>query len=225
MRLNLNVAGFDQDLEIPDDEFKSRYRPLVEAILKLDDGSDGRKIVFLAGPPGCGKSTLAAAVGALAGGLYHKTVTVLPMDGFHFPNAYLDAHGLRHRKGAPESYDRVRFADALRRLHQGEKLAWPVYDRNIHDPVPDAVPVPPKGIFIVEGNYLLLDEPGWRELGHLADLKVFIMGVEEALVDRLIGRHVRGGKTPDQARDWVNRLDRENIRRVLASRRTPDREF
>lgn len=60
-----------------------------------DTVTDRRLIVGIAGRPGAGKSTLAAA---LVRELDGAAVTV-PMDGFHLADAALDTLGRRQRKG------------------------------------------------------------------------------------------------------------------------------
>ncbi len=228
MKLHLTVAGFETDLDISEEDISRIYRPALETLAGMAEPGR-RKIAFLAGPPGSGKSTCGAILQELGRRLLGREMTVLPMDGFHFTNDYLKTHvverdgeriPLARIKGAPESFDLVRFSLALNLLHSGQELLWPAYDRNIHDVVPDQIQIPAEGIFIVEGNYLLLDEPGWRELLAFADKRIFILEPEEVLLDRLMARHVRGGKSPAQAREWVMRNDLSNIQRVL-SRRLP----
>jgi pantothenate kinase len=218
MKINVNVAGFEDQFDISEE----KYRPVLDLLAAMEE-SGRRKIAFLAGPPGSGKSTVAAIIQAI----FKKPITVLPMDGFHFPNAYLKTHSVERNgetillaqiKGAPESFDLARLASSLERLRSGQPLSWPIYDRTLHDVVPDKIPLPSEGLFIVEGNYLLLDEPGWRDLLPFADKTLFLFEPEEVLVDRLIARHIRGGKSPDHAREWVLRTDALNIRRVLTHR-------
>jgi putative kinase len=230
MKLNLNIAGFETALEISDAELSKTYRPVLTALVGMAEAGR-RKIAFLAGPPGSGKSTCAAILQELGRQLFDREMTVLPMDGFHFPNDYLKTHftvrneekiPLKDIKGAPESFDLPRFTKSLELLHAGRELRWPVYDRTIHDVIPDKIQIPAEGIFIVEGNYLLLDEPGWRDLQPFADKTIFIPEPEEVLLDRLIARHVRGGKTPDQAKAWALRSDLTNIRRVLSHKLPAD---
>jgi pantothenate kinase len=70
-----------------------------------------RFITAVAGPPGAGKSTVAAQIVAAIG--HHARV--VPMDGFHYDNAVLDQLGLRARKGAPETFDAAGFLHLMRR--------------------------------------------------------------------------------------------------------------
>jgi pantothenate kinase len=133
-------------------------------VIRQKSAGHGRYIVALAGPPGAGKSTLAAAVVALVPG-----ARVVPMDGFHYDDAVLEARGLRSRKGAPETFDVAGFAHLLGRLRAGGEVAIPVFDRSMElsraaaDVVTDA-----DRVLVVEGNWLLLDEGAWSGLGAFA---------------------------------------------------------
>ncbi|MFX5869913.1 nucleoside triphosphate hydrolase, partial [Acinetobacter baumannii] len=67
---------------------------------------------------------------------------IAPMDGFHKSSAVLDAVGARHRKGEPDTFDVAGFVERLQLLRAtplGRRVAWPIYDRQLHDPVPDAI--------------------------------------------------------------------------------------
>ncbi|MEO8014814.1 MAG: nucleoside/nucleotide kinase family protein, partial [Polaromonas sp.] len=90
-------------------------------------GHDGRFLCALAGPPGAGKSTLAAAVVKALG----PGARAVPMDGFHYDDAVLDTLGLRARKGAPETFDVAGFAHLLHRLRAEASVAIPVFDRSL----------------------------------------------------------------------------------------------
>ena len=178
-----------------------------------------RFIVAIAGPPGSGKSTLAAAV-AQALGLGAR---VVPMDGFHFDDTVLLQRGLRSRKGAPQTYDAHGFIHLLHRLRSGGDVAIPVFDRQLElsraaaDVVTDA-----DQVLLVEGNYLLLNEPPWTDLAPLFDLSVFVDVPEAELDRRLLARWAHYGKTPAAARAWIDGNDLPNIRKVLNGSRTPD---
>lgn len=177
----------------------------------------GRFITALAGPPGAGKSTLAAAVVAALG----PEARVVPMDGFHYDDAVLDARGLRSRKGAPETFDALGFAVLMQRLRAGGDVAIPVFDRGLElsragaDIVTEA-----HRLLVVEGNYLLLDEAPWRDVTY--DLTVMIEVPEAELVRRLLARWAHFGKTADAARAWIDGNDLPNIRRVTRGSRAAD---
>ena len=99
----------------------------------------------------------------------------LGMDGFHYPNAALETYttvrggkeiSLKSIKGAPETFDVAALAAKLGAARE-ESVTFPVYDRRIHDVVPNAVTADAP-ILLVEGNWLLLDEEPWSGLRLLA---------------------------------------------------------
>lgn len=166
-----------------------------------------RILVGIAGPPGVGKSTLAAALAARLG----ATALVVPMDGFHLPQARLVELGRRERMGAPDTFDVEGFT-ALRK--PGEVRA-PLFDRVTEEAVPDALPIGAgHRILLVEGNYLLHDRDGWERIAPLLDAGIFLRLDDEVRRERLIARHAAYGKTPDEARAWVLRWDERNAELV-----------
>jgi hypothetical protein len=221
-QFNLTVAGLETRISFSTGEIEKTYLPVLESVFSLKSLS--RTVVFLAGPPGSGKSTFAAVLQTLAQTRFDRPLTILPMDGFHFPNRYLAEHQTELKgkrvllstiKGRPETFDLASLREHLVSLVQGRPLSWPIYDRRIHDVIPAAIPIPPQGLFLVEGNYLLLDQPGWRELKSFAHRTVFLTGAKEVLVERLVARHIRGGKEPESASRWVEQNDGGNVDLVL----------
>lgn len=179
----------------------------------------GRFLTALAGPPGAGKSTLAAAVVAALG----ARARVVPMDGFHYDDAVLDARGMRARKGAPDTFDVQGFITLIRRLRVEDEVAIPVFDRTMELSRAAAdVVLPDDRFLVVEGNYLLLDEVPWRALGGAFDLTVWIDVPESELDRRLMQRWLHHGKTPEQARHWIDSSDMPNVRRTIAGSRPAD---
>ena len=67
--------------------------------------SQDRILVALAGPPGSGKSTLAGELELALNQEQPEQVMILPMDGFHYDDLYLEPAGLRPLKGAPQTFD------------------------------------------------------------------------------------------------------------------------
>lgn len=209
-----------------------RFDDLVERARALAAGRR-RAVLGIAGAPGAGKTTVALAlVRALAttppDGLGSGWVAHVPMDGFHLADVELDRLGRRHRKGAPDTFDADGYAALLARLRlTPDDGAGPVYapafDREVDQPVAGSVPVHPECRLVVsEGNYLLLDTPGWRAVRAGFDA-VWFHETDEALrLERLVARHVHFGRTPEAARAWVERTDEPNARLVEASRDRAD---
>ena len=228
MNCRLEVNGFEVRARFSRRAVEEIYLPLLRELTARQARMDRRLIAFLAAPPAAGKSTLAAFLQQLS----RRTPGVTPlqalgMDGFHYPQAYLEAHELRRDgesvplksiKGAPETFDIGGLARALDRV-RAEDIRWPAYDRRLHDVVPEALKVTER-ILLVEGNWLLLDEPRWRELR--CDYSVFIGAEEELLTGRLIDRKVRGGLSAAAAEAWVESSDGPNVRRCMARRRPAD---
>ncbi|WP_159620062.1 nucleoside/nucleotide kinase family protein [Arthrobacter zhaoguopingii] len=182
----------------------------------------GRVLLGITGAPGAGKSTLARALVDAEPGRRGY----VPMDGFHFADQELVRQGLRDLKGAPETFDAYGYAALLARLRcrPAHTVYAPAFERDLEQPLANALPVPPGlPLLITEGNYLLLDAPGWREVhGQLSE--VWFVDVDPPLrVQRLIDRHVRFGKSEDAARAWVEQVDERNARLIDATRAAADR--
>jgi len=228
----LDLAGQLTSVRVTETQLREIHLPLLAEFADRADGCGGRVIVFLAGPPGSGKSTMAGMWQVLAAeDPVNVSVQALPMDGFHLPNAVLDVHTtvrdgreipLRQIKGAPETFDLAGIRTALNVLRTGEPLTWPAYDRKLHDPVPDAIAMLTDGVFVVEGNYLLLDEPGWRELRQFADVTVFIEADEEELRHDLLNRYCRGGRSRAEAIAHYEFSDRRNFQRMMTRQQHAD---
>jgi len=188
------------------------------ALRLLDRAPAGRRVLIgIAGAPGAGKTTLARA---LAEALTARDAVVahVPMDGFHLADAALDLLGLRDRKGAPDTFDAAGYAALLARIAAGETVWAPAFERDLEQPIAQAILVPADAqIVISEGNYLLLGAPEWRAVAAWFDEVWFCLLDDEVRRARLISRHVRFGKTPDGAREWVERLDEANARIVAVT--------
>ncbi len=170
-----------------------------------------RFLTALAGPPGAGKSTLAAELVALLG----QGAKAVPMDGFHYDDAVLIARGARARKGAPDTFDVRGFQHLLQRLRVEDEVAIPLFDRDLEISRAGAdIVTAADRLLVVEGNYLLLNEAPWPELRSLFDLTVWIEVDEAELDRRLVARWAHYGKTDEDARAWIDSNDMPNIRRV-----------
>jgi pantothenate kinase len=176
------------------------------------------RLLGIAGAPGSGKSTLAAAVAAAHGGV------VVPMDGFHLPQAELVRRGLRDRMGAPDTFDAEGYAALLSRIAAAEPgVRAPAFDRTVEEPVTDAIAVPATGLVVTEGNYLLLDEPRWQAVRALLDVVWHLRVDDDLRRARLRARHVEFGRTPAEADAWMARVDDPNAALVEAAAGRADR--
>ena len=207
-------------------EFDSRDRervflPLLKRLTELQRSLNRRIVVFLAAPPAAGKSTLCLYLEQLSrtkAGLI--PVQSVGIDGFHYPQAYLDSHTivrdgttipLAKIKGAPETYDVEKLRDLLARVHE-QNQRWPLYDRRIHNPVENAVEIREQ-ILILEGNWLLLDEEPWNRLR--CDYSIFLRAGDERQLERIVQRKMLGGFDEAAAREFVRNNDAPNIARCM----------
>ena len=196
--------------------------------------SSGRVIVGIVGPPGAGKSTVAASLVALL-----PNAALLPMDGFHLPQAELRRLGRRDRMGAPDTFDVEGFISVLKAIrsstgsgpgdavdaarahspNDGESVTAPGFDRDIEEPVPGAIVISPSfREIVVEGNYLL----HWPGVADLLDATFYLELDERLRLERLIARHERFGKSPADARAWALGPDEHNARIIAATARHAD---
>jgi len=184
----------------------------------VDHASDQRLIVAIAGPPGSGKSTLTDIVKAAIDAIHPNGCEIVPMDGFHYDNAILDDWGARARKGAPHTFDVAGLAATLGRLRATPAcdVAVPVFDRATDRAYASARMVPAASqIILVEGNYLLLDDPAWRGLDGLFDLSITIRCKFETLARRLHTRWLDLGLSEEEARSKCDNNDLPNCRLVI----------
>jgi len=185
----------------------------------LPVSSSGRVLLGITGAPGAGKSTLAAHVARLCGGV------VVPMDGFHLADVELVRRGLLDRKGAPETFDAWGYAALLARLRArpSHVVMAPGFARDLEQPLAGAIPVPPSaGLVVTEGNYLLLDDPSWLAARAELDAVWHVVTPDAVRLPRLVARHVAFGKSPADARAWVERVDQPNAALVEAARARAD---
>ena len=207
----------------------SRPQPIIQEIyrdrLNALMAGGGRKILGIVGPPGCGKSTLAAALLELLG----DAAVAVPMDGYHLANVELARLGRASRKGAEDTFDSAGYVALLRRLRtqaSDEIVYAPEFRREIEEPIANAIPVfAQTQLVITEGNYLLLDHGHWSAVKGLLD-EVWYVEVDPVLRrERLVKRHMRFGRSLEAAQDWVANTDEPNALRIDATKSRADLLF
>jgi pantothenate kinase len=194
---------------------------LVARIEELAAAHD-RVLLGITGSPGAGKSTLAAG---LAEALRTRGVPVaaVPMDGFHLADVELDRLGRRERKGAIDTFDGYGYL--LRRVARetGNTVYAPTFDRTIEQPVAGAIAVEPATrVVLTEGNYLLDESEPWGDVRKALTEVWFCDLPDDLRRQRLVARHIRFGKTPAHARQWVDQVDQRNAERIETARHLAD---
>ncbi len=219
----MTVNGLPQQVRYNEDTVNELFLPLLSELDSLYMSAERRIVVFLAAPPATGKSTLAQFLEYLS--KEHHTmarIRALGMDGFHFPADYLETHfterdgetiPLKSIKGAAETFD-VEGLQAKLRAVRRKETKWPVYDRNIHDVIPESDTVE-ADVILVEGNWLLLKDSRWTNIRIMADYSVFIEAAPEFLRERLIERKIQGGLPQEEAESFYENSDHQNVMRVL----------
>ena len=189
---------------------------LLAAAQELAGG--GRRVLLgIAGPPGAGKSTLAAwLVEALA-----AEAALFPMDGFHLANVELERLGRADRKGAPDTFDVDGLVAALERVRAGGRDVYiPEFRRGyVNEPIAGALRIPAEArLVVVEGNYLLLEEGGWAAVGALLDECWYVDADAGVRLPRLVERQLGKGRSHEEAHAWATGSDERNARLVATTR-------
>ena len=224
MEYRVTINGVTADVRYADADIETIFLPLLRRLHALREEKGRRILVLLAAPPGAGKSTLLDLLCRLCAAQPElHPLTGIGMDGFHRYQEYLLTHTAERDgetipmvriKGAPVTFDLPLLTRRIACIAAGEVCGWPVYDRLLHDPVEDAVTVDGE-IILLEGNYLLLDEDGWRELRSFADYTVRITADPALLRRRLIDRRMATGVEAAPAAEFVDRSDMYNVRLCL----------
>lgn len=136
-------------------------------------------VIGIAGSVAVGKSTVSRLLKELLS-RWEGTpkVELVTTDGFLYPNAELERRSIMHRKGFPESYDRLALLNFVAEIKSGkEKVTAPVYSHLTYDIVPgETVTVSSPDVLIVEGLNVL-QAPGPDQeiaLSDYFDFKIYV---------------------------------------------------
>lgn len=172
--------------------------------------------IGLAGSPGSGKSTLANALADRLADI----LTVIPMDGYHYPLDYLDkmpdpkqAHA---RRGAPFTFNANKLVNDLNQARKCGEGSFPSFDHGIKDPVEHAIALSKQcKVVLVEGNYLLLNEAPWSQLAKNVFNETWFLSVPIPECNRRVReRHISNGLSEQQAQQRVDQNDSLNAQLI-----------
>lgn len=197
---------------------------LFQQIQSILEGQNPRTLIGIVGKPGAGKSTV---VEEIQKRFDSNTVSIIPMDGFHLSNEELVKLDRRERKGAPDTFDVESFTSLIKRVKINHNIdhKFPIFHREIEASIADEGAVPKESrVIVIEGNYLFSTDHNWDGIYSLLDHTWFIEIDDEVRIERLIARHVRYGKTPEEAEAWSRGSDETNARFIgLTANRAENR--
>lgn len=193
-------------------------RELIERVEQLL-GRGGR-VLGIAGPPGAGKSTLAADVVQAFG----RRAQLLPMDGFHLADEELQRLGRASRKGAPDTFDVDGYLTALQRVRAREHdVLVPRFDRHLEAAIAGAIRIATTtDLVVTDGNYLLLARGPWAGVAAMLDETWMLRPNDDHRREQLVARHVAHGRSQGAAADWVATVDEPNATLIVAGSRQAD---
>ena len=234
MNYTANINGINVSATYNEKTISGLFIPLLENLAARHSEKQKRILVMLAAPPGAGKSTLVSFLEHLAEeNVPEKSFQAIGMDGFHRRQDYLLSHTVTVNgktipmadiKGAPVTFDLAGLREKIAQVADGHPCKWPRYDRLLHNPVEDAITID-ADIVLLEGNYLLLDQDGWRELSDYADYTISLSAGEELLRERLIARKTATGMKKEAAEQFVDFSDMPNVRLCLDKTKQADLEL
>ncbi len=150
-------------------------------------------IIGIAGSVAVGKSTVSRLLlELLARWEGTPKVELVTTDGFLLPNEELEKRSLMHRKGFPESYDRVALLKFVADIKSGkEKVSAPVYSHLTYDIIPGAETiVSAPDVVIIEGLNVL-QAPGIDQdiaLSDYFDFKIYVDAATENIAEWFLNR-------------------------------------
>ncbi|WWD08203.1 hypothetical protein V865_006314 [Kwoniella europaea PYCC6329] len=210
---------------------------------------DGRLLVGIAGPPGCGKSTIANPLTQRINSILRSRLgssqaeepicaVCVSLDGWHYTLAELDAMEdpvYAHRwRGAAFTFNQPEYQKFLEELKTPSRpdspttIPFPTFDHAIKNPVLSPTPITSSDkIILIEGLYTLLDIPGWKKCSDMMDFKVWVDVDEETARRRLVRRNFEAGITADveSCAERVDAVDMKNGEFVRAHTTKPTHVF
>ena len=197
------------------------FEQALSRVTELLNNANGRIIIGIVGKPGAGKSALSSY---LIEKLPKESVALVPMDGYHLSNKELDALGRRNRKGAPDTFDSNGYAALLQRIATStDDVYFPVFHREIEESIAaEGVVTAKTKIVLTEGNYLLHDQGGWKNVAPILTESWYVEVDDVVRLERLVDRHHFYGKERQAAYDWAHGTDENNAQLVEGTKELAD---
>jgi len=197
------------------------FEQALSRVTELLNSANGRIIIGIVGKPGAGKSTLSSY---LIEKLSKESVALVPMDGYHLSNKELDTLGRRNRKGAPDTFDSNGYAALLQRIATSiDDVYFPIFHREIEESIAaEGVVTAKTKIVLTEGNYLLHDQDGWKNVAPILTETWYVEVDDVVRLERLVDRHHFYGKERQAAYDWAHGTDENNAQLVEGTKELAD---
>ena len=202
-------------------ELNSLEAALERAVWLTRDRNE-RVIIGLIGKPGAGKTSLSKY---LLKHLPKETTALVPMDGYHLSNAQLKTLGRADRKGAPDTFDANGYVELLKRIKTNfnDEIYFPIFHRDIEESIAaEGVVHPHTTLVLTEGNYLLVESDGWAGVADSLTESWFVDVDNDKRMARLVARHIKYGKSPEEAHAWANGTDQRNAELIETTRMKAD---
>jgi len=195
---------------------------------------DQRLLIGLAGSPGSGKSTISKHIVQKINKLYGSEIAiVVTQDGFHYYRSELaqfsNSEEAFKRRGAPFTFNSKLFLKLIKLLREpidgDQVITAPDFDHKAKDPHPKAIEIEPHHrIIIIEGNYVLLKDEYWKDIGSLVDERWKIQVEPIMARKRIIKRHLQSGlvNTMEEARERCDNNDMINAEYIRLNSCVPD---
>lgn len=150
-------------------------------------------IIGVAGSVAVGKSTVSRLLKEMLS-RWETTpkVALITTDGFLYPNAELEKRNLMHRKGFPESYDRLALLKFVADIKSGAaRVTAPVYSHLSYDIVPgETIAIESPDVVIIEGLNVLQSPSQGQDvaLSDYFDFKIYVDADVDFVTDWFLGR-------------------------------------
>ncbi|GAA4456283.1 uridine kinase [Nibrella saemangeumensis] len=140
---------------------------------------------FIVGITGGSASGKTSFLSQLLHAFADDQICLISQDNYYRELQYIprDQNGI-HNFDLPETIDHHRFAEHLRRLHQGEEVQTLEYTFNNPNVVPKMLTYRPTPIIIVEGLFVF----HFKDVADQLDLKIFIDAKNKTKLERRILR-------------------------------------